>query len=240
MSVKNVKVDDFEKSTAMYFEEIKRNKSLTKREERKLWKQFREKNDMSAREALIKANLKFVPSVAKQFKGCGLPFADIIEEGNIGLVTAIDRFDPKKDNKVISYAIWWIRKCILEAIEKRSTWDAENLDDFTKKETSLNDEHKDEIPEGNIIVPEKIDLGENTDTPVDTKQILEELFEGVPERERYIISDYFGLDGVKPKTLDEIGEEFNLTKERVRQLNEKALRKMRSNALLKNLSFNGF
>ena len=63
---------------------------------------------------------------------------------------------------------------------------------------------------------------------------------GVPERERFIVSDYFGLDGVKPKTLEEIGEEFNLTKERVRQLNEKALKKMRSNALLKNLSFKGF
>jgi RNA polymerase primary sigma factor len=221
------------------FEEIKNNKPLTKKEERNLWKRFREKNDLSAREALIKANLKFVPSVAKQFKGCGLPFADIIEEGNIGLVTAIDRFDPKKDNKVISYAIWWIRKCILEAIEKKGTIDAENLDDITQTEDIVKDEQE-ENNNSKIIVPEKVNFDEATDYPMDAKQILEELFDGVPERERFIVSDYYGLDGVKPKTLDEIGIEFNLTKERVRQLNEKALRKMRSNALLKNLSFTGF
>lgn len=238
MSVKNVKVDDFEKSTSLYFEEIKNNKPLTKKEERNLWKRFREKNDLSAREALIKANLKFVPSVAKQFKGCGLPFADIIEEGNIGLVTAIDRFDPKKDTKVISYAIWWIRKCILEAIEKKSMLDTDNIDDLTKTDVAVKDE--DETTSAKIIVPEKKDFDEAVESPMDAKQILEELFDGVPERERFIISDYYGLDGVKPKTLDEIGEEFNLTKERVRQLNEKALRKMRSNALLKNLSFTGF
>lgn len=239
MSVKNVKVDNFEKSTAAYFEEIKNNKSLTKREEKKLWKRFRECNDMSARETLIKANLKFVPTVAKQFKGCGLPFADIIEEGNIGLITAIDRFDPRKDNKVISYAIWWIRKCILEAIDKRGVIDAENIEDFSTKENNIKEDGtEDNVPK--VIVPERREFDEVSDIPMDAKQILEELFEGVPERERFIVSDYYGLDGVKPKTLDEIGEEFNLTKERVRQLNEKALKKMRANALLKNLSFTGF
>lgn len=240
MSVKNVKVDDFEKSTAAYFEEIKNNKPLSKKEEKNLWKRFREKNDMAARETLIKANLKFVPTIAKQFKGCGLPFADIIEEGNVGLVTAIDRFDPKKDNKVISYAIWWIRKCILEAIEKRGALDAENIDDFNKKEDSLKEDTGEESNGNGIIIPDKKDFDESAEAPMDAKQILEELFEGVPDRERFIVSDYYGLDGVKPKTLDEIGEEFNLTKERVRQLNEKALKKMRSNALLKNLSFTGF
>ena len=239
MSVKNVKVDDFEKSTTMYFEEIKKHRPLTKNEEKKLWKRFHEKNDMSAREALIKANLKFVPSIAKQFKACGLPFADIIEEGNIGLVTAIDRFNPKRDNKVISYAIWWIRKCIMEAIEKRGMIEAEDIDDCKNKETSSKDDiFEDVTPK--IIAPEKKDFDEAIEAPMYAKQILEELFEGVSDRERFIVSDYFGLDGVKPKTLDEIGEELNLTKERVRQLNEKALRKMRSNALLKNLSFNGF
>lgn len=238
MSVKNVKVDDFEKSTSVYFEMIKNTKPLTKKEEKGLWKKFYEKKDMSAREALIKANLKFVPSVAKQFKGCGLPFADIIEEGNIGLIKAIDRFDPKKDNKVISYAVWWIRKTILEAIEKRGVMDADNIDDITKK-TNVNDDLSEENT-AKISVPERREFDESDEAPMDIKQVIEELFDGVPERERYIVSDYYGLDGTNPKTLDEIGEDFNLTKERVRQLNEKALKKMRSNALLKNLSFTGF
>jgi RNA polymerase primary sigma factor len=237
MSLKSVKVNDYENSISSYFEEIKNMTPLSKKEERKLWKRFHEKNDMQARETLINANLKFVPTVAKQFKGCGLPFADIVEEGNIGLIKAIDRFDPKKDTKVISYAVWWIRKTIIEAIERRGVLDVDNIDDYLPTEKEHTD---DTIVEDKSYTFETPNISESTTSPMDAKHILEELFEGVPERERNIISDYFGLDGVKPKTLEEIGEEFNLTKERVRQLNEKALKKMRSNALLKNLSFKGF
>lgn len=239
MSIKNVKVDDFEKSTVAYFNSIKKTKPLTKKEENLLWKNFHEKNDLSAREKLINANLKFVPTIAKQFKGCGLPFADIVEEGNIGLIKAIDRFDPKRDTKVISYAVWWIRKCILEAIEKKGMIDAENVDDIFKPTLNDDDIQTDET-NIKIIVPEKIYDIEENENPFNVKQIVEELFEGVPERERSIISEYYGLYGDNPKTLDEIGLEINLTKERVRQLNEKALKKMRSNALLKNITFTGF
>lgn len=232
MSLKNVKVDDFEKSTVAYFDMIRNNKPLSKNEEKGLWKRFREKRDMNAREELIKANLKFVPTVAKQFKGCGLPFADIIEEGNIGLIKAIDRFDPKKDNKVISYAVWWIRKCIIEAIEKKGMLDTENIDDLNNNYT--NDETLDE--QKTETVNNLNNFESSDDTSIDVKQIIEELFDGVSERERFIISDYYGLNGENPRTLDEIGEEFNLTKERIRQLNEKTLKKMRSNALRKNVS----
>ena len=232
MSLKNAKVDDFENSTLAYFELIKNTKPLSKKEEMRLWEKFHQKKDMSARETLINANLKFVPSVAKQFKGCGLPFADIVEEGNIGLIKAIDRFNPQKDNKVISYAVWWIRKCIMEAIEKKGVLETENIDDFNNSNSEKDDIYEDN--NNNIHLKNELDTSE--ETPIDAKHIIEELFDGISERERYIVSDYFGLDGGKPKTLDEIGEEFNITKERVRQLNEKALKKMRSNALIKNIS----
>ena len=239
MSIKNVKVDDFEKSTAAYFDSIKNTQPLSKKEEKLLWRNFREHNDMTARERLIKANLKFVPTIAKQFKGCGLPFADIIEEGNIGLIKAIDRFDPKRDNKVISYAVWWIRKCILEAIEKKGLLETENIDDIYKQ---VNDDDEIIPDEDNVkvIVPEKNSFEDDSEPTFNVKQIVEELFDGIPERERSIISDYYGLYGDNPKTLDEIGLEINLTKERVRQLNEKALKKMRANALIKNITFTGF
>lgn len=239
MSVKTLKVNDYEESTAAYFDLIKNTKPLTKKEEKELWERFHKHNDLDAREKLIRANLKFVPSVAKQFKGCGLPFADIIEEGNIGLIKAIDRFNPEKDNKVISYAVWWIKKYIMEAIEKKSMLDVDNIDDIYKQ-TSLNEDnfHQDDACI-KIIVPEKTNFDENNEPSFNIKQIVEELFDGIPERERFIVSDYYGLDGDTPKTLDEIGLEINLTKERVRQLNEKALKKMRSNALLKNISFDG-
>jgi RNA polymerase primary sigma factor len=239
MSVKTLKVDDFEQSTNAYFNAIKNSKPLSKKNEMELWRRFHEENDMSAREELIKANLKFVPSVARQFKGCGLPFADIIEEGNIGLIKAIDRFNPSKDNKVISYAVWWIRKTIIEAIEKKGVIDAENIDDLYNYNT-IDDDYQQDETIGNIIVPEKFDVDEENTQSMNIKQIVEELFDGIPERERFIVSDYYGLDGDSPKTLDEIGFEVNLTKERVRQLNEKALKKMRSNALIKNICFTGF
>ena len=212
-------------------------KNLSKKEEKALWDKFRNNNDLSAREKLITANLKFVPTVAKQFKGCGLPFADIIEEGNIGLIKAIDRFDPKKDNKVISYAVWWIRKCILEAIEKKSMLDMDNIDEIYKPNSNNNDIEEENENNIKVIVPEKIDFDNEKESNFNVKEIVEELFEGVPERERCIVSDYFGLYGDNPKTLDEIGSEINLTKERVRQLNEKALTKMRANALIKNIHF---
>lgn len=240
MSVKNLKVDDYERSVAQYFNDIKNTQPLTKKEENKLWKNFREKNDFKAREKLINANLKFVPTIAKQFKGCGLPFADIVEEGNIGLIRAIDRFDPKKDTKIISYAVWWIRKCIMEALDKKGMLDTDNIDDITKQSNDFEDIIQEETSI-KLIVPEKSDFDDNHLTSfLNTKQIVEELFDGVPERERLIVSDYYGLYGDEPKTLDEIGNEMNLTKERVRQLNEKALKKMRSNALIKNISFENF
>jgi RNA polymerase primary sigma factor len=236
MSLKNVKADDFEKSTVAYFNEIKNTSPLSKKEEKVLWKRFHEHHDMSAREKLIKANLKFVPTVAKQFTGCGLPFADIVEEGNVGLIKAIDRFDPKRDTKVISYAVWWIRKCILEAIEKRGMLDADNIDDLYKcgidDDEMEVDENKNQVP-----VLDKNQYYNDVNNNFNPKQIVEDLFEGIPERERSIISDYYGLYGDSPKTLDEIGLEVNLTRERVRQLNEKALKKMRSNALMKKINF---
>lgn len=238
MSIKNVKVDDFEKSTSAYFNSIKKNKPLSKKEEQTLWERFHKNNDMSARDKLIKANLKFVPTVARNFKGCGLPFADIIEEGNLGLIKAIDRFDPKKDNKVISYAVWWIRKCILEAIDKKGVLEAENIDDIYPCINTC-DEYQDEML-GTVIIPEKYNIEEIDEKPLNGVHIIEELFDGVPNREKNIVSYHYGLKGDKPKTLDEIGIEFNLTKERVRQLNEKALKKMRSNALIKNINFAGF
>lgn len=235
MSVKNVKVDNFEESISTYFQKIKDTKPLNIEEERALWEKFRKDRDFDARDKVIQANLKFVPSIAKQYKNCGLPFADLISEGNLGMLRAAEKFDERQGNKFISYAVWWIRKSILEAIEKRGVLDTDNIDDLL---TPVKQYDKDEQDEpGDEFHSKPLIVSEVSQT-TDSRQLIEDLFDGIPERERYIVCDYYGLDGSKPKTLDEIGEELQLTKERVRQLNEKALKKMRSNALIKNLKVN--
>ena len=127
----------------------------------------------------------------------------------------------------------------MEALDKKGMLDADNIDDITKQSNDIEDVYEETTMK--VIVPEKFDLDDKQINNFSTtKQIVEELFDGIPERERLIVSDYYGLYGEEPKTLDEIGLEMNLTKERVRQLNEKALKKMRSNALVKNISFGGF
>jgi RNA polymerase primary sigma factor len=235
MSVKNVKVDNFEGSISTYFQKIKDTKPLNIEEERALWEKFRKDRDFDARDKVIQANLKFVPSIAKQYKNCGLPFADLISEGNLGMLRAAEKFDERQGNKFISYAVWWIRKSILEAIEKRGVLDTDNIDDLL---TPVKQYDKDEQDEPGDEFHSKPLIVSEVSQATDSRQLIEDLFDGIPERERYIVCDYYGLDGSKPKTLDEIGEELQLTKERVRQLNEKALKKMRSNALIKNLKVN--
>ena len=237
MSIKNSKVDDYEKSTAAYFKSIKKTKPLTKQEESILWKQFHEKKDFSAREKLIKANLKFVPSVAKHFKGLGLPFADIIEEGNIGLINAIDRFDPSKDNKIISYAVWWIRKSIIEAIEKKGTLDAENFEEIKRLNSFFEEENNNTEFNSNFNINKDYLFDDIDDDSHNLNKIIEELLEDISEKDKNILIDYYGINSDNSKTLDEIGNKYNLTKERIRQINEKSLKKMRANDLLKNINY---
>lgn len=233
MSTKQIKVNDFEKNINSYFNDIKKNKPLSKKEEHGLWNKYLETKDLKIRDKLVKSNLQFVPTIAKQYKGCGMPMADLISEGNIGLIKAIERFDSKKDTKIISYAVWWIKKCILEAIDKKSVLDTDNIDDFNKNEIETEENYKEQI--NNFIIPEVSSFENNKNVNNYNKYIIEELFDGLQEREKIIISDYYGLYGCTPKTLEEIGNDLKITKERVRQINEIALKKMRFNALNKNI-----
>ena len=108
MLKKKKTVNDFEQSSQIYFNEISGFKSLSKEEEYSLWEQYRKNNDLSARDKLIKSNLKFVVSVARSYQGLGLSYSDLIAEGNYGLMKAIDKFDYEKGYKTISYSVWRI------------------------------------------------------------------------------------------------------------------------------------
>ena len=229
MLKKRKTVNDFERSSQTYFNEISEFNPLSREEEYSLWERYRKNNDINARDKLINSNLKFVASVARGYQGLGLSYSDLIAEGNCGLMKAIDRFDYEKGYKTISYSVWWIKQAILEALKERTGIEGESLPKDYEKQNSLND---DEYTVDNIVKDEYIDYSTVDDVKTDElKSIIIGLIDCLTEREKYVISEYFGLESKKCLTLEDIGSNIGLTKERVRQIKEKALKKLRSEAL---------
>ena len=199
-----------------------------------------------ARATLIQANLRLVVKIAHDFKGLGLPLLDLISEGNIGLMRAVEKFDPAKGAKFSSYAAWWIKQSMrMKLAEKlgREPTDAEiaaNLDFSERtvaglrladlKTFSLHDpiqqgedgEFQDIIPDRGAMTPDRI-LGD-----VESIKRLVELLRDLDERERMILKMRFGLDNNRPRTLEEVSQEIGRTRERVRQIQNQALSKLKS------------
>lgn len=251
-----------EDSISNYLKDVRKSEIINADKEVELAKRIQE-GDNKALEELVTANLRFVISIAKEYQNQGLPLADLISEGNYGLITAAKRFDHTKGFRFISYAVWWVKQSIIQSlnenartvrlpanvINKLSKLKKE-IDDFEKKFerkplegeeiemvfhptiSSLNstinedgDELLDVIEDPNSLRPDQDINGQEEETKENINKILSVL----SERERAIIEMYFGLNG-SPLTLEEIGEEFELTKERIRQIKEKAIRKIRNNA----------
>ncbi len=254
-----------------YLHEIGKVDLITADEEVILARKIRE-GDQAALERLTKTNLRFVVSVAKQYQNQGLTLGDLINEGNLGLIKAAKRFDETKGFKFISYAVWWIRQSILQAIAEQSRIvrlplnQVGSLSKISKAFSKLEQEFEREpSPEELAIMLETtvdkisdtlsnsgrhvsmdapfvqgeentlLDVLENNDIPyTDSLLINESLSEEIKrslttltEREREIIILFFGLSTNHPLSLEEIGEKFNLTRERVRQIKDKALQRLR-------------
>lgn len=253
-------------SLSIYLKEIERIPLLGRDEEYDL--ALRAKNgDESARSRLVESNLRFVVSIAKMYQNRGLPLIDLISEGNLGLLTAIDKFDADKGYHFISYAVWWIRQSILKALGEKSrmirlpmnkTNDLLQIQqakaDFEKK-GNYDFSISDIAGACNMTEQQVVELVQmsrevsSLDAPVNSeedtsfgdfiesegpkpdevimKQALEEsiarVVNSLPERERGIITLRFGLNGKKPMSLKEVGELYNLTKERIRQIEKKIL-----------------
>jgi RNA polymerase primary sigma factor len=266
-------------SIEKYLEEIGGYSPLPPEEEIELARRIRE-GDATALDRLVKANLRFVISVAKEYQGQGLPLQDLISEGNLGLIKAAQRFDETRGFKFISYAVWWIRQSILQALAEQSrvvrlplnrvgainkvgraleelekrfgrepsmeevaekmemtAFEVADVLKTSARHLSLDEPFKED--EGNSLLDV---LESDRYAPPDEKLMQESLqveidkvLSTLKPREAEIIRLYFGLDGDRPLTLEEIGEHFQLTRERVRQIKEKALRRMRHRSRLEPL-----
>ena len=226
---------EYDKSVSTYFNEVANYKPLSRDEELELWRKYKYNGDMAARNKLVSSNLKFVAVIAKQYQGRGLSYADLIAEGNIGLLKGIDKFDGERGFKVISYSVWWIRQTILEALAKRNTSDSEDLPcDYEKPNVVDDDDYKPDTIEDKFIN----EGFENKE--MEQLEAIKYLMEYLNQREKNIITKYYGLDGNKPKTLEEIGMEYGLTKERIRQIKSTSFKKMRSVALATGMTANIF
>ena len=227
---------EHDKSVNTYFNEVATYKPLSKDEELELWRKYKYDGDMGARDKLISSNLKFVTSVAKQYQGRGLSYADLIAEGNIGLMKALDKFDGERGYKIISYSVWWIKQTILEALSKRNASNDEDLPcDYEKPLETDEDDYRTEMSDDNFL---NDDFEENKEAQ--QTEAIKFLMEYLNQREKSIITKYYGLDGNKPKTLEEIGMEYGLTKERIRQIKNTSFKKMRSVALATGMTANVF
>lgn len=222
--------NDFDLNAGCYLKEIGINTPLSKEEEGYLSKQWLTKKDINARNKLVEANLKFVANIARNYKGLGLSYSDLIQEGNAGLFKAVDKFDPDKGYKFISYAVNWIKQSILEALNKKNSLKSTELPNETcddviddKKDLTINDISLDDV---------YLDLSDDERRrEKDICDVAKFLLTGLTSREKYIVCQYNGINEKKPKTLEEIGNNLGITKERVRQINEKAMKKLRAYAL---------
>ncbi|HBL76295.1 MAG: RNA polymerase subunit sigma [Bacteroidetes bacterium GWF2_42_66] len=257
-----------------YLHEIGKVDLLSAEREVELAKRIR-KGDCQALEELIKANLRFVVSVSKQYQNQGLSLPDLINEGNLGLIKAAQRFDETRGFKFISYAVWWIRQSILQALAEQARIvrlplnKIGSINKINKTFSQLEQEFQreptpDEVARLLELTPDVVedamkvsthhismdaplrddddnsmyDVMLNNESPspdgglIDNslRKEIERTLSTLSEREADILRHYFGLNGCRQHTLEEIGDIFSLTRERVRQIKEKAIKKLKSNS----------
>ncbi|MBL0912594.1 MAG: sigma-70 family RNA polymerase sigma factor [Bacteroidia bacterium] len=262
-----------------YLQEIGKVDLITADQEVELASRIR-KGDQYALERLVKANLRFVVSVAKQYQNQGLSLPDLVNEGNLGLIKAAQRFDETRGFKFISYAVWWIRQSILQALAEQARIvrlplnKIGSLNKINRTFSTLEQEFErepsaEEIAEALELSPEEVKesmmnagkhvsmdaplvdgeeanmydvvRGEDSPNPEDgllhdsLKKEIERALSTLTPRESDVVRLFFGLEGKPAMTLEEIGEKFDLTRERVRQIKEKAIRRLKQQSRSKQL-----
>jgi RNA polymerase primary sigma factor len=256
----------------LFLKDIGRVRLLTAAQEIDLAKRI-ERGDPRAKNAMVEANLRLVVSIAKNYRNQGLPFLDLIQEGTIGLVRAVEKFDYRKGYKFSTYATWWIRQAVARALADKArtvrmpVHVVEKLNKIGRIERKLlaelgREPTVDELEGATQIGSDEIDqirraaqapislekpigdeeesqfgdfladpAAERPDESVEgtmRREALRELLDALPYRERRVLELRYGLDGQSPRTLDEVGRAFNVTRERIRQIESQSLRKLQS------------
>jgi RNA polymerase primary sigma factor len=267
-------INSEENILAQYLEEINRIPLLTREEEDSIARKALD-GDSHAKETLITSNLRFVVNVAKKYRNSGIPFEDLINEGNLGLMTAVDKFDPEKGYHFISYAVWWIRQSILKAVCEKSRSirlplnRANELVQIQKTQREISRVTGEQVDTKEVAailgmdsqkVKELVEISQDLislDTPASDaadagslgdiiestyhspeeeamnnamKESINRELTGLNEKEALIINLRFGLNNNKPLSLRAIGDMIGVTKERVRQIEKKAIEKLRLSA----------
>jgi RNA polymerase primary sigma factor len=264
--------DSAKDAIKIYLKEIQKTTLLTAEEERELARRI-DKGEMAARDKMIESNLRLVVKIAKRYMNRGLPFLDLIEEGNLGLIKAVERFKLSKECRFSTYATWWIRQSIERALVNQSrtirlpVHVSDDINKFIKITRELVHEYNREPQVKEVAEAMGVDpiyvrrlmvllkktysiehpMGENSDyslmdtiedtsvvNPLDLAEwlnkfhIVIELFESLNDNEREILELRFGLNDREPQTLDTIGRQFGVTRERIRQIEAKSLQKLRT------------
>jgi len=266
------------KNLRLYLNQISKFPILSQEDEKRLGNRI-QKGDKKALKEMIESNLRFVVSYVKKYKGMGIGMFDLINEGNLGLIEAAKRFDPSRNVKFISYAVWWIRQAIIHALTRYSRAYhlpqklSDKISDMKRKAAVLKGEldreptreeiakrmdiAEDEVEDLEILDGKNVSLSdkyfeegvemedriEDNLTPSVEYQIIKssierqirEMLEGLDEKEAHVIKLRFGLDDDKARTLQEIGDMLNLSRERIRQIEQKAMRKLARSRRLQQL-----
>jgi RNA polymerase primary sigma factor len=225
---------------AAYLREIGKLPLLTVDEERELGARIQRERDQAAISRLVESNLRFVVSYAKRYRGAGVSFLDLIHEGNLGLIEAAKRFDPGRNVKFITYAVWWIREAMMHVLSEQT-----RAFSFPPKLFSVLGTGADDVSLSEPVTPDGSrrlgdTLPQEQVPPVEQEMIrqadLDELAAAVSDldgKEREVVRLRFGLEDDQPRTLREIGDRMRLSRERVRQIESRAKEKLRRSARLR-------
>ena len=233
----NQYANDFTETVRVYYDDLKKYRPLTKAKERRLLKKCK-KGNLKAKNEILESNLRVVFDIARHYTGRGVPISELISDGNMGLLRAIEKFDESKDVKFISYAVWWIRQAMLESIKKKNAINFVEIEPNTDNDVSMDkkliEDDEDDTYFNNDFSNENDE--KESEIKIGQKNIVIKLLNVLDERERDVIESYYGINDKKELTLTDIGKKYNLSSERVRQIKKKGLMKLRTEMLLLNYS----